>query len=893
MAISARNKKLINGPSVEPIILLEFLSFLDQDWGRMSPYGDVEILDSGTVRTFYDYFISFPQIGHSFDPLKGGLDKVSNISVILNNNEDLVKSLRAVNLENTEVKIYVLLNAGGILDKSDAELRFYGIVDLYGVTWDEEKVTIKISEISQKSNQDVLKTKLTKTDFPTMDDSLDGKWLPIIGGEWSTNQRDSETSDDSDYLNHAVALNCATPTFEMNTEDNRFLIADHPVKTTTSELCPTNTYNETPMSDFPNLETRREMGLVFQYNPNDQLLPCYNNTGQLQSDNTMLFVMPPNTKSIQGMIRPKLEVENDSLITNPGDAIDDDLIVEVGVNCQTFNNYPSDEFKIQWFNFGDIFDTISLDPHKSIVTLEVLCEGTSGKGRFLMRTDGNSVYAGPGSADGIEFFAENGTSNTYRIKQEGNDDTPEDALFEPSSTVKNFKTINLVLNNWYSLQFNFLNKSTWNIVDNGGGDAFRRTPVPTNATTPVDLKFSEIEPVLLNADRLKNWSFGIEGKNLKVKRVFLRLTDVYYKGGHVPPAPLRYFEGEPIYTYNLLGQQTSVTYSPGKEINPENYDKWFEHKQEQEARSNTNPLFVMIDGYTDTNLVGGTLVTEPNDHLKYILEHRMGLTSSSWDSSSFTTTAGRRQAVVGHPLQYQWQQHVAITAQKKAHAALAMLAQESNCIIFHYIDKFYTRDTDWGYSYESRWPVVASWGENEILEYKFSKQKQVYDSIVINYAYDYASGNYRRKLFATPFDTNYYDENDDVFGNISIDNYDVTGLNSVNIKNGLKTAWEDIFQETNETDPSLHELEVNLDTVQSVHTARRVFALLANKFSKLRSICEFTVGASGMVIGLGDTIYLGHVDFASGDIGNYLVYSIVENLATQEYQIKALNISGG
>ena len=913
MSISNRNKILVSkNVPLTNYVLVEFSDFLNEPWGRLSPNGDLQVVDGGTVHTYYDYFIdsSFPTIRRSLDFFSGGLKPVSNISFKLSNTDNLIKTIGTNVLEYTEVRIYILIDVGNTPDKTNAELRFVGKVDGSGVNWNDEEIEITIIDILENNDKDILNTKLTKKDYPNITDAED-QYLPIIGGGWN----DNANQDWPTYVREK-GLDACTPTYNIDPKTNTFMFADHPVKTLAADIIPTNTFDE-------QADVRRPIGRSFVYSDGaSSLYTLYNGTTDVDTDGYVnSFTIPENTKVMQGFLKP-VGTQETQAVTNPNNITDSNLIIETGRDCKTnFIIGPNWETGYIYLNFPSIeinYNPVSTNGYLEIVGAE--SQLSSCEGNWLICTDGFDFTKYTNQSDGTAWFIkERSVPTKYLIRRY---DAPNygyqqtDFIWDLDNTNRLIRSTN-ILKEWIGDQpgqeqsLSIVSRITRRIASDGSWSTWASPKImpPINIEAMVKNSFLagddsiivyrininnlSWQSALIDNDRLKKWRLGIQARRCKLESIYIHVNDLYYKGGifnNFPKYPKLKSEN---FKVKVLGITVYTSNKKDNKQKLEKYqreiDKYYDRIDEVKNLSNVHPVFVMLDGYTTNNTPSGTAIRSPGYHIRYILEHRMGINlSSETDNSSFSTVISQRSSNDGDAFKNKWENHVCISSQKTTHNVLRQFADENNLIIYSWNNKYYIQDRDLFDNYTGRWATSAVFDETEILSYDFSKQDSVYDSFELNYAFSYAKGDYLRTLKFSPTENNWYTENDSVFDNIDPGNYDITGYSKTALQNILIGVHDNYFNK--DSDDDLNKLTVNLDFIQSVDTARRLMIGLIKLYGVQRSIVKFKCGKKGLILKLGDVMYCSHKNWRTADCGNYLVTSIIENPNTLEFEIKGLKV---
>lgn len=907
MSISTRTQKLIRkGNAVTPIVLVEFASFLDEDWGRLSPYGNIEISDDvnespAVTYTYYDYFTgSFPTIATKDDLFSGGLTSIGNLTLVLNNAGDLVKSMRDADLadgiEGTEVNVYVLLSIGGTEKRSNAELRFSGRVrtDPPGLTWDADKIKIRLETQRENGNVGLLKTRVTRKDFPNIEDSVDGKFLPIVGGAWFTNHGNNHTFgdlwSDTDQYVRVLDENITSPAMCLSTIDNKYKIADHPTATTLGSMLP-----DLPSgySAFP----RRTIGKIFK-SDNGNLHPMYNGDTETV-DGSPTITIPANQAVFQAFVVPKNLLSKGSEIPpsdppnpfapgynpdRPERMLDKNQVMETGENAETSAAFWVGSF----LNPGDGdhvtgrlggLDVI-IDQFATGVYLEAIVRSdvpSSARGWFVIKTDGKSWYQSGGiwvveteptiyrpviyDPAWSARFAFGGGASTRVIRS-------VNLAYLPTDDSKKFQREDSDGVPFGNIRIPSIDVNT-DMAGNGNG-------------------------IFIENQRLNNWEFGVGGVGgMRIEAVYLRITDLYFQGGYVA---LKQIISVP--TERLTG---IPGLSPEERRSRVTEQKLIGHHDAEQARTildqdNRSPIHAIIDGYTTDNTQEGTASKTPVQHMKYLMGHRADMVEDTdWDSTTFDALASRRTVTVDDDYIDRWEYHYYIDKQRMLHDALRGMAFESNAVIYSKDDKYFAIDTDWWDAYIARHPVVAQFDENDILDYSFERQKGLFDAIEINYAMSSDERRRKRTLFMTPWDTNFYESTDTVFYDMSSapTNYDVTDNSPATLQTMLQDVYSNWYRQSGEDENRLHKLTVNADYITDVHTARRLLISLVRKHTKSRPILTMTVGIRGMEVEQCSTLYAAHTDWATIDKTEYQAFAIDEGATKQTYKIKALQIGNG
>jgi len=896
MSISTRNKLLCRkGHGVEPIALVRFEDFLDEEWARMTPYYDgIFISESGASYAYYDYFVygTFPDIGRTVDLFRGGLTSISNVKLTLSNKNNFIKTLRGLDdyLQNSEVKIYVLLSAGGVNKLANAELRFDGYIEPDGLKWDGDKIQINLVSIEERDNINVLKEKITKKDWPRIDENNEGALMPIVGGDWRTHHANTNYPT---YGRHNE-IDCTSPTYCIDTENNRYVLSDHPIATALTDIMPTS---------HPD-EPEKTIGSAFMFD-NSFLYALYDGSAA-DYDGLTTIIIPSDVPTLQAFARPTKLIDEGDFIRDAKFLADDDKVVETGIDCKTHAHFRTTG-KNLLYSFEDM--NVIIDPNSTGIYLECIVskvnrfDGTQ-PGYFIIKTDGSSYYLNDGRTG---WIVEDGEPLRYRprrheVNWNGNGD--EYYVFTPdNSNIRVYRSINLAEFWGAAFYVSYMVQR-----ENYDGAWVETYPIPPvnidallNEAYSPDLEGDDTtgwERYMIDEERLRKWQFGVVSEHgLNIDSFYLRVSDVYYKGGFIPRPPKPMVFNGMIKANIFKGLRQQIRRKEAEE-----HQKWLDEKAEIESRNNRSPIHVMVDGYTVDNTQGGSCVTYPSDHLEYLLEYRAGLTSADWDDSgTFHLTRQRRvPSASDDDYKYQWMFHYFLDNQRRLFDLLRDMAFQMGAFIYNWNGKYYLQDCDWWDDYcatthspsdTARYEIDAEFDENDILDYQFKIQDEVYDSFVINYAYSSHEGKFMRQLRMTPFETNFYEEADSVFVNASaadIQYYNIDDFTRTALQATLNSVWSDFFYETDQD--NLHPLTINADMIVDVGTARRLLISLIKRFCTIRPVLTFKTGMRGLELKKGSLIYVGHTDFASTDQTVYQVFSIVESPMTQRYKISALQV---
>lgn len=888
--ISARNKILCSKQTpLSSYILVEFEDFLDSDaeWARLSPFGNSTVTVSGIACTYYDYFKSFPEIHRDLNFWDGGLQSIGNLTLQLNNSNGLMRDLIGDSvLYNTKVKIYILLSTGGELNRDNAELRFVGLID--NVHWEEDVVKITLIDyMPGVYDKDLLTTKVTKEDYPNVNDNIDGTYLPMIGGKWNSN-----VGNNSIPFDRVAKIDCACPIVETDPVAHEFLIADHPLSfySGTSYVMKTNTRSDTyrPFSQICTYDDTSKSMWFF-----------YNGSAELTSDNLTKITLSENQTLMQTFLFPERK-ESGAEIVNEEAAYDRNLFIETGRNAHSRFRLSHGGYIYFYFpstSMGDI------DPFSSGVYLE--CTGTTGTGQMRVKTDGkNYVYV----VDNDYFWILERSTNTYYVvrplEAPGHGFLDSDFIVTLSDVSIPIQSINLYQrmvgdggiyfdaeNPNYNLVFHYRR-----INDDGTFTQVNQfAPIPpeniSSAQGQWDGSLSRMkyqiagspgswEDVIWTSDRSNKWSWGFYGTG-RFENIYLRVIDVPYNG-EVLTYPGNLFLSS---AAKVGGMFSSTVRQSFRKYSENKLDEYYKKLMEDRAAT-LNNVSAMVAGYSTDNSAGGTVAENPVEHIKYCLLYRCGVSSSNIDSS-FNTVESVRTAGLDSDYTDFWTNHIYVNSQISAFTYLNKLAKENNCCLYYWGEDFKLIDRDLWNSFTDRNSVVCQIDETQILEWKFDKQEEVYDSFKISYANDPSTSTYRRNLYMDwEGNTNWYQESDEVFNNALISNYDIDGYTKAGLLAECAACHNTYFS----NDTKKHELEVSLDYLQETDVARRYLIDLIKLYTKQRNVVTFTCGKIGMLLELGSVVYLSHTDWRTSDYGNYLVTSISEQLEDLTFKIEAIKV---
>ena len=182
---------------------------------------------------------------------------------------------------------------------------------------------------------------MTKKDFPNIEDSVDGEFLPIVGGAWFTNHGNNHSYNDTDGDDQFVRVideNITSPALCVNTIDNDYKLADHPTASTLASMLP-----ELPSGHgaFP----RRTIGRIFKAD-GGSLYPVYNGDAET-IDGSPTITIPANQETFQSFIVPQRVMfakvmtgdDPDWLNFNHEKMLDDNGLLETGENTESKTSF--------------------------------------------------------------------------------------------------------------------------------------------------------------------------------------------------------------------------------------------------------------------------------------------------------------------------------------------------------------------------------------------------------------------------------------------------------------------------------------------------------------------------------------------------------------------------